>query len=287
MMLLKRTLYVLLAALPVLAFVDIQSNGAPASSSGAPGEANCTKSGCHQDFAVNSGPGTSSLQITGGMTTYVPGMTYTLTAQISQTNLHRFGFQVLALADMDSSNTGTFQLSQGSRTQIIPGNGTLASRNYMTYTYAGTTALSPGFDQWSFQWTAPQTDKGPVTFYLATIAANDDGTDNGDYGYTTLLKLQASPAGIHELSSALNLQVFPNPVSEHMVVSYSLKQASAVKMELYSVNGQKVEEWISGMQAAGSYTKTMELKRALPEGVYLLKLTENEQAVTKKIFIKH
>ena len=79
------------------------------------------------------------------------------------------------------------------RTQIISGYGTTASRKYITYTFAGTDTVSPGIGKWTFDWTAPETNEGSVTFYIASIAANNDGTDDGDYCYTKKFTLDAPP----------------------------------------------------------------------------------------------
>jgi hypothetical protein len=128
----KKIVYLAILIIPAFAFMDVLSNGAPAESTGAPAEPNCTKSGCHQDFSANSGTGTPDLVVAGGASSYVPGVTYDLTASINQTGINTFGFQVLALADRDSSNVGTLVVTEGGRTQIISGFGSLTARQYIT-----------------------------------------------------------------------------------------------------------------------------------------------------------
>ena len=39
-------------------------------------------------------------------------------------------------------------------------------------------------NQWTFKWTAPTNDVGPITFYAAGNAANGDFSTSGDYIYT-------------------------------------------------------------------------------------------------------
>ena len=279
----KKCIIIVLFALPVLAFVDITSNGAPPSSTGAPEEPNCTKSGCHQDFAVNSGPGAPNLTITGNPTSYTPGNTYTLTANITQSNLVRFGFQVVAIADRDSSNVGTFQVTEGSRTQIIPGFGSLSNRNYMTYTFAGSAALSTGLGQWTFNWTAPAMDVGPVTFYLAAIAANNDGTDMGDYGYTKSLKLSSLTSGI-QAQTISRTEIFPNPVTENVTISCFLNNQGIFSIELFNIQGQKLEDLYSGNCSGGMFFKTFQMI-SYPEGCYFIRLTQGDKSVIKKLFV--
>ena len=58
-------------------------------------------------------------------------------------------------------------------------------REYIKHTLPGTAAGQPEGHAWSFEWTAPPDDVGPVTFYAAGNAANNNGNNSGDYIYTT------------------------------------------------------------------------------------------------------
>ncbi len=268
------------------AMVDTMSNGAPASSTGAPGETSCTMSGCHDDNVINSGGGVSSLALDNGLSYYVPGTTYTVHVQISQSNSIRFGFQLIALKDADSSNIGTFNITEASRTQLLSGTGNLSSRKYVTYTYPGTNAVTPGNGSWSFQWTAPFVDEGPITLYLATVAANDDGTDGGDHCYLSSLQLYPTALGVEQFSAAQQFSVFPNPSSDQIKVHYSLKKTSAVKLELLDLKGTKLESWNFAAQLAGTFDQTVNLNYDCPKGLYLLRFTmDDKETIVKKITI--
>lgn len=282
----KKLIYLcLLLVLTTSAVVDIMSNGAPASSTGAPGEVDCTTSGCHTGYTLNSGLGSASITIANGATEYIPGTTYTITARVNQTSITRFGFQLVALANSNDSAVGTINVTDGARTQIINGYGALSNRKYVTYTYPGTSALSSGLGEWSFEWTAPPSDKGPVTFYLAAIAANDDGTDDGDYCYTSSLTLTSSPLGIKEKNIELNVSVFPNPANDKITVSYNLEKQTSVKIELNDVNGRQLEKWVSEEQPQGTYTKTFNLSKNYPKGIYFLSFSKDGKNFLKKVVI--
>jgi hypothetical protein len=181
----------LLFIFPVILFttvaLQIDSNSAPASTTGAPDEADCTTSGCHQSFGTNSGSGSLAINFANGLTNYTPGKTYTLTLEVNQSSLVRFGFQMVALKNKDNKNVGVFTPIDGTRNQVTTGFGNLSDRKYITYTFKSTSTQTAGKNTWTFNWTAPQTDEGPVTFYAAAIAANNDGSDLGDYCYTTSL----------------------------------------------------------------------------------------------------
>jgi hypothetical protein len=281
----KNTLLVLILVLPTFAFIDIMSNGAPASSSGAPGEVNCTTSGCHTGYVLNGGSGSASLTIENSVTQYTPNATYTITAHVAQTGLTRFGFQLVALANLDNSPVGTLTVTDGSRTQVINGYGTFSNRNYITYTYPGTAAIASGLGEWSFSWTAPAIDKGPVTFYLATIAADNDGTDAGDYCYTKSVTLTSALTGITDTKIESGINVFPNPTADKITVDYVLEKPTTIKMQLFNTNGEMLEDWPIEEQAQGKYSKTITLNKEYPKGIYFFSFIKNGKNYLKKISI--
>lgn len=91
------------AAMDVVHNSSPASNASPASSTGAPGEVDCTTSGCHQTYSVNSGPGSISITPDVSLINYTPGQTYTLSIEVDQAALIRFGFQTVALRNIDNT----------------------------------------------------------------------------------------------------------------------------------------------------------------------------------------
>lgn len=118
------------------------SFGAPPSSTGAPGESSCAKSGCHDTFDENTGIATIGLEVGEGLTSYVPGNTYTVKVSIQDDLKVRFGFEAVVLQDSNTKNAGTLAVTHPNKTQIITNSSTLQDRLYVTYTYEGTNAVS-------------------------------------------------------------------------------------------------------------------------------------------------
>lgn len=160
------------------------SSGAPASHTGAPGEQTCATVGCHDDNSVNAGSAVLTIDLD-TLTGYVPNQTYPVRIRITDPSVTRFGFQLLALTNSDSTSIGTFKISDPQRTQITQNQYSLFERRYVTYTFEGTDAVSAGVGEWIVNWTAPSANAGPVVFYAAGVSANDDGMDKGDHVYTT------------------------------------------------------------------------------------------------------
>ena len=240
---------------------DTMSNGAPAASTGAPDEKHCATSGCHSDFPINSGTAELSFFIENNITQYEAGKTYPITVSISNPGTVRFGFQVVALKNSDNSNAGTIKLLETQRTQITDGYGTMSDRKYITYTYAGTNAFSPGLGKWTFEWTAPETNAEDITFYVASISANNDGTDAGDYAYTKKITLDAPPV------IPVSWSVFPNVSNSTFIILCLGMEMESLK--IFNSSGEKVFEK-SNLEPG-----TLNLELNKPSGVYFISAVQN------------
>ena len=154
------------------------SAGPPAGFTHAPGELDC--SDCHTAPAQSAG--TLAL---GVPERYTPGQTYdiTVTHATADATRARWGFQLTAL-DAADQKAGAFAPSDD-RTRVLNGEGPFPSREYVEHTSAGTFPGQQGGAGWSFKWTAPAEDLGPVTFYLAGNQADGDGSSAGDNIYFT------------------------------------------------------------------------------------------------------
>ncbi len=175
------------------------SSGPVASRTGAPNEPNCTA--CHMGAAVNSGGGT--LMIGGLPANYTPNQEITVTVLITQTGRSTFGFQLTALDDQ-GRRAGDLVLTDTTRTVLNSGAILGNLRQYINHNSGGTGATGPGQGSWSFTWKAPPQSAGRVTFYAAGNAANGNGTNGGDFIYTTSSSIQpgSSIANFASVSAA-------------------------------------------------------------------------------------
>ncbi|HEX8735740.1 MAG TPA: choice-of-anchor V domain-containing protein [Pyrinomonadaceae bacterium] len=150
------------------------ASGPPAGVSGAPDEASCNA--CHGGSAE-----VGQFTVT-APENYTPGQTYQIVVrhQTNDNTRRRWGFQLTALAG--ATMAGSFNTGGSINTQIISGFG---SRTYIEHTSAGTFTGQGGGAVWVFNWTAPATNVGAVTFYSAGNQANNDGTPDGDQIYLT------------------------------------------------------------------------------------------------------
>ncbi len=150
------------------------STSPPVSRTGAPGEGKC--SDCHGN--LNTGPGDILLSL--DTVQYVPGNTYSANLQVIDGGKTRFGFQITVL-DSNDNMAGSFIITNTINTTAQ----TNIGRNYVSHLNANSTST------WQFDWVAPGTDLGPLTFYIAGNGANNNGSSSGDNIYTRAFLIQS------------------------------------------------------------------------------------------------
>ena len=164
--------------------VEGYAAGPPAGVTGAPGEENCAF--CHGPL-----PGFGQFIII-PPATYTPGQTYQIIVRHTtpDTSRRRWGFELTAL-DAAGASAGSFaNLSQFTKT-FFDGD---FQRFYIEHNTVGTFANQTGGAQWVFNWIAPATNMGTVTFYANGNQANNDGTANGDQIYSATATTDSSVA---------------------------------------------------------------------------------------------
>ncbi|MEZ5307842.1 MAG: choice-of-anchor V domain-containing protein [Pyrinomonadaceae bacterium] len=170
--------------------VHAEANVAPGGETGAPGEGDCTD--CHSQNTR-----TGQFLIT-PPANYTPGATYTVEVRhtTTDTSRRRWGFEMTALT---ASNTpaGTFASTDANTSAF-----TDAGRRYVSQTSTGTFRTQTGGAVWTFNWTAPTTNVGPVTFYASGLQANNANGDSGDQTYLANMTIQTAPVAVpnHDFS---------------------------------------------------------------------------------------
>ena len=176
-----RNIFIGLSFVIVLSSAIMNASGPGGGNSNAPGEQNCTNSGCHGGSLITSGSTWNNVRLTGNFTGngYIPDSTYDIMVSHKHSGKSKFGFQVTVL-DQSNNPIGTLT-AVGSRNSKTTYNVNGQTRQYIQHTNTGTSQISTDSTNWVFQWKAPSTNVGKVTFYVVVMAANNNGTnDAGD-----------------------------------------------------------------------------------------------------------
>jgi uncharacterized protein (TIGR03437 family) len=184
-----------LAVIPVLIFA--YSAGPDPRYTAAPGDSKdaCASAGCHVGTPLNGGGGNVQVTSSAGAS-YTPGQQQTFTITINDSVAKVYGFQMSARIDSNPVLGQAGDFTAGTQQIVICDDASFKSSKgcpanqivqfiehnhpYITNTINVT-------------WTAPSTNVGTVTIYVAANAANGDANNTGDHIYTT--KLQLCPGG--------------------------------------------------------------------------------------------
>jgi len=242
------------------------NSGAPSARTGSPGDMskNCTT--CHTGTAQNA-PGIISSNVPPAG--YVPGNTYIISALVTDASRNRFGFEI-SPQNAAGNKLGVITITDFTRTKLI------GSGKYITHTAAGTSGT--GSNSWSFNWTAPPTGTGDVTFYGAFNFSNHNNASSGD-----VIKLDQLT--IHEdLTTSIfppgfeqqQLGIFPNPVSTIATVELPENVKS---IQVYDVSGALVRLF-ENFQTTDRFEMDVTTFRS---GTYYVSFATGEKTFTTKL----
>ena len=92
----------------------------------------------------------------------------------------------------------------------------------------------------------------------------------------------------NQLFETYNLsQNYPNPFNPNTEIHFALPYESSVKLNIYNVNGQLIKTLVDDNRNAGYYAVSWDgtdnHNKQIGSGIYLYKLTINDQTETKKM----
>lgn len=283
----KRISYFLFAVITffVLTSGVTKSTGPPGCHANEPpNNSNCTS--CHGGM-INQGTAQVDLLLNGADTAYLPGHIYTFTVSVKKAGMLAAGFEFIALQDNNNTiSPGSITLTDPARTQKIDVNNPhllgcqLNQRVWVEHTFQGIMSNAQGESAWSFQWQAPNTDVGSITFYLAALQSDFSGDETGDLVYAKSITTNAI-VGIEE-NGVLDEStvIYFDPQQKKIQVSSDARDIKAI--ELLDVYGKLIRT-VSGIPK-GKLNLALEVSD-LSKGIYLARVTNGSAFVTKKVII--
>ncbi|MCB0516999.1 MAG: choice-of-anchor V domain-containing protein [Chitinophagales bacterium] len=276
----KKIIYLTLSCVIALSIYQIQKTSVahsyasipPPLNSGAPGQSSCNANGCH---AVTPNSASGNVQIVSAATDgYASNKTYAMNINISDNTAQRFGFQMVAL-DGEGNSSGSFIAGSDNKTALQ----TQAGLQFINHK----NTPNPSASTFSFQWLAPGTDTGPITFYAAANAANGNGSSTGDHIYTNSLVLQPKIyTGINNINTTqLAWQVSPNPITDFLQLDIYTASSKNFTLKMVDLQGKLIQEW-RNIKANNHFSEKFSVQEA-PAGIYFLQLSNGKFAQTQKV----
>lgn len=144
---------------------------------------------------------------------------------------------------------------------------------------------SDGDTIWTIRRNIYSTDTTPVDMLLNT---KDDFTIilNGIQRYVTI-RYSDNMVDVYEEISVNQFELhqnYPNPFNPTTTISYSIPEASHLRLELYDVLGNKIKSLLDEYQKAGSYSFNFNGSE-LSSGIYFYRLSAGQFIQTKKMIL--
>jgi len=234
--------------------------------SGAPGEPpqTCATIGCHFQGPFEPVVNVSLLDTDGNpVSEYFGGQDYLVSMKISTAgNPAGYGFQMVSLIDSDETGINTFK-----NLPAFVHETELLDRQYVEQN-----DIIPVLDEIVLEWTAPASNSGSITFYGGVNAVDGTMSPANDGATMFTQTFQEDPLSSTDGPIELDLNLFPNPASEIIVIG----NVDVQQTKIYDLKGS---EMIS------SFDKEINISQ-LNNGLYIARITNSVGKIMTKKFMK-
>jgi hypothetical protein len=277
----KKRLFTLLgiatAGMSISAFTLLSSNGSQTFITGSPADGGTsagTCGSCHAGGSATPVVHFSASPAFGSGNTYMPGVTYTVSMNV--TGYPDFGFDLEMLNGQTASSVDGGTVGPAvSKTRVTTGPPTNISHSSTIATASSGT----------WKWKAPAS--GNVYVYASCLGANGNGSTSGDKYVAFTQTLVPSPTAVINIQESNTLfTFFPNPASDNIHLNYSLEKSSKVTISIYDMNGRLASTLLDQNQEQGEQSFDAALPSGLAKGIYTLNLMVDGQPTVKKLMIK-
>ena len=200
---------------------------------------NCGGAGCHGTSTTPMTVANISIDSAGagGVTHYVPGMTYTVRVAGSNGMLWpKYGFQYASV-----SGSGTGQVQAGTFSEL-PSDISIhhfSGIDFIEHTHP----ILVGTGGRSFKWTAPNPAVGNITMYLTYNAVNGwSGADSTDISghFTLTLIPRSSVNSVPSSTSYIGAKAYPNPIAGTLNLLFDNPAWGSYNVVVYDFAGKQL-----------------------------------------------
>lgn len=112
------------------------------------------------------------------------------------------------------------------------------------------------------------------SYYVIVTQNGCSSQPSNSYAYTIV--------GVPESELMKNISLYPNPVTNQSVLSYSLTSDNLVEIDLLTLDGKYITSFINQKQASGGYRIPVDVS-GLGQGIYLLRIKIGEETHLLKL----
>jgi hypothetical protein len=241
---------------------------------GSPVDGGLDCSGCHAPAGVTPTVTITSVPAFTNGNSYVAGATYTLTVTGQGRSAYGLGLEILNGNTASAKDAGSFGKMISSNCK------TLLGAKGITNIVHNARATTP----FQFEWVAPS--GGEAHIYCALLGIDGTGSTGDNLVKKTMVLTSVTAVNTID-QNTFNMQLFPNPTRDFVMLNYSLKQNSDVRICVYSMDGKQVAALNKNNQPTGNNNEAIDLASLnLKSGVYAVSLQVNGQSYSKRLLVK-
>lgn len=251
------------------------SSGGQTGLTGAPGESTCIQ--CHSGVNIQNST-VASITFSGTNNKYIPGSTYTINVELIGAPSAKNGFQLVALRNSDDTNVGTLTITDALNTQLS---------NNPNRTYVGHTGSGNSITSWSFDWTAPTSQEGDITFYLAANVSNNNGLTSGDEVHLKELMIQEdASSAVIEQDAIVDLDNSLKLLNDNNFITATLEalESNDIYTTVTSLSGKVIYSTYGVLNKGKNTLETIDFNQ-FSKGIYIINYKIGNDLISRKVLI--
>lgn len=143
-------------------------------------------------------------------------------------------------------------------------------------------AFTPNASQWTEHLVSLSGYSGQTNLYIMFRFTSNGGNNV----FIDDINLGGANSIDDGLASTIDFNVYPNPVEENSIISFSILDKQKVELKIYDILGREVSSLFNGYLSAGDHQYSIAEKSDLSPGVYVVTLCVDRQRFTKKLIVK-
>lgn len=143
-------------------------------------------------------------------------------------------------------------------------------------------AFTPTASQW-VQHSVPFSGYANQTnlFFMFRFTSN-----GGNNIYLDDINIGGASGINNELASTINFNVYPNPIEDNSIISFTIPEKQNVELKIYDIIGREVSSIVKGNLSPGEHQYPIAENADLSPGIYFIELGVDQQHFTKKLIVK-
>ncbi len=145
---------------------------------------------------------------------------------------------------------------------------------------------SGGMQPYSYLWNTGEDSQIITDTLFADKTYSLTITDGNGCIDTATINVKVYTPSSFKAEELYKFRIYPNPVEDHIIIEYTLNEASDIQIDFLDINGRIKKVLYNSRQLPGFYSNAFNLRQSgISSGLYILRFKTNREIIYKNIFI--